>query len=148
MKGPVRRLYAIEKNGKALGQYHGRTPAEAVENLFQAAGSPLARGQAEKVLPRFNVSPVKRGQTRYSFNNLAGCVTQTRSHRTGTLVGLYHSVQAGIEDDPETPWTTVCEKHGSCVCHATMGYARQSLPDPTHWCDDCRELHPDPPSDG
>lgn len=75
----------------------------------------------------------------YSFGGLAGCVTRRKSRETGYLVGLYHGSQAGIEDDPETPWVTVCEKHSSCVCHPTLSLARSHLAEPKGWCEQCRE---------
>jgi hypothetical protein len=76
---------------------------------------------------------------RYSFNGLAGCVIQRRSRHTGTLVGLYASEDAGMEVDPELPWSTVCEEHHAIVSHPTLAAARASLPRPDGWCDDCRE---------
>lgn len=75
----------------------------------------------------------------YAYNGLEGCVVQRVARKTGTLVGVYHGLQSGIERDPETPWVTVCEAHGSCVCHGTLALAMSWLPDPTGWCDDCRE---------
>lgn len=75
----------------------------------------------------------------YGFNGLAGCVEQRRSRKTGTLVGLYHGLQSGIEADPELPWVTVCEEHSTLVCHETLALARMTLPDPASFCDECRE---------
>lgn len=75
----------------------------------------------------------------YAFKGLEGCVVQSRARTTGTLVGLYHGQQSGIEMDPETPWVTVCEEHGSCVCHETLALAKSWLADPAGWCEDCRE---------
>lgn len=79
-------------------------------------------------------------QTRkeYGFNGLVGCVSQAKSRVTGTLVGVYHAGQAGMEDDPETPWATVCEEHNTLVCHPTLALAKVHAPDPTVWCDGCR----------
>jgi len=70
----------------------------------------------------------------------AGCVEIRRSRLTGTLVGLYRSAEAGMEADPEWPWTTVCEAHHTLVSHATRKLARENLPDPCGWCDECREI--------
>jgi len=75
----------------------------------------------------------------YTHNGLSGCVQQTRSRITGTLVGLYHGDQSGIESDPEVPWTTVCEEHNTLVCHRTLRLARDHAPDPTGWCQECRD---------
>lgn len=82
------------------------------------------------------------GPRQYDFNSLAGCVIQRRSRISGTLVGLYQAEQAGL--DPEAGrWVTVCEDHATCVNHATLAAARAHLPDPTMWCDPCREANPD-----
>jgi hypothetical protein len=74
----------------------------------------------------------------YGFNDLAGCVSQSRSRITGTLVGIYHGEQSGMEDDPEIPWQTVCEDHGSIVGHPSLKLAKEHAPDPSQWCEDCR----------
>jgi hypothetical protein len=73
----------------------------------------------------------------YDFDGYAGCVTLRRSRATGTLVGVYHAVQAGMEDDPETPWMAVCEEHSTLVGLHTLAAAMAST-DPREWCDDCR----------
>ena len=75
----------------------------------------------------------------YSFNDLAGCVEQRRARETGTLVGLYHGEQSGMEDDPEHPCVTVCEAHHTLVAHPTLALARSHMPAPTGWCEECRE---------
>ncbi len=74
----------------------------------------------------------------YEFNSLAGCVIQRLSRETGTLCGLYHGEQSGIETDKITPWLTVCEAHSTLVCHGTLALARRHLPFPSSWCDECR----------
>lgn len=73
----------------------------------------------------------------YSYRGLAGCVRITRCRATGTEIGVYHSVQAGMETDPELPWMTVCEAHGTLVGHATRARALQTR-SPEEFCDDCR----------
>lgn len=78
----------------------------------------------------------------YAFNGLAGCVTQRKCRETGTLVGLYHSDQSGMESDPELPWTTVCEKHNTLVSHTTLALAKMTLSHPTAFCDECRAAFP------
>lgn len=82
---------------------------------------------------------MRRKPVYYHFNDLAGCVVQSKSRETGTLVGLYHSLQSGMESDPELPWTTVCEEHNTLVSHPSLQTAKNSLPFPTSWCDDCRQ---------
>ena len=74
----------------------------------------------------------------YRFNGLAGCVTQRVSRDTGTLVGVYHAIQAGLEDDPEIPWVSVCELHNTLVGHGTLALA-MAFTNPRAWCDDCRD---------
>lgn len=69
----------------------------------------------------------------------AGCVLLRRA-RGATLVGLYRSDDAGMESDPTYPWSTVCEEHGSIVCHETRAQAVAALPHPDDWCDDCRDV--------
>lgn len=73
----------------------------------------------------------------YAFNNLAGCVVQRRSRRTGTLVSLYAAEQADL-DPAGGPWATVCEDHGAIANHATLDLARAHLP-AVEWCEACQE---------
>ncbi len=82
----------------------------------------------------------------YETNGLIGCVEQRKCRKTGLLVGLYQSAQAGMEDDPEQPWSTVCEEHGNLVCHATLTLARQALSHP-EWCEDCQAIMDGPDGD-
>lgn len=74
----------------------------------------------------------------YAYNNLAGCVSQHRSRITGTLVGVYNSQQAGLEDDPTAKWTTVCEDHGYLVGHRTLALAISHAPVSHDWCEECK----------
>ncbi len=75
----------------------------------------------------------------YSHNGLAGCVRQTRNRITGSLVGVYHGAQSGMEIDPNDPWCTVCEKHHELVCHPSLRLAISHSADPTMWCEACRK---------
>lgn len=80
-----------------------------------------------------------RRQKIYSFNNLAGCVTQFKSQATGTIVGVYHAVQSGMETaDSDCRWISVCEKHNTLVCHSNLADALRTR-DPREFCDECRE---------
>ncbi len=72
----------------------------------------------------------------------AGLVDYRRARSTGTFVGLYKSSEAGMEEDPELPWTTVCEEHSTLVCHRTRALAASHLPHPEEWCEDCQKEHP------
>lgn len=85
----------------------------------------------------------------YSFNGLAGCVSQSRSRitgkpmasspkATGALVGVYHGEQSGMEGDPDSPWITVCEEHHNLVGHRSLRLAKSHAVDPTMWCEDCQ----------
>jgi hypothetical protein len=73
----------------------------------------------------------------YSFNGLAGCVTQRRNQITRTLVGVYHASQAGLDNDPTTPWYTVCEVHNRLVGHRSLELALYHAADPRGWCGVC-----------
>ena len=68
-----------------------------------------------------------------------GIVLYRKARSTGTHVGLYRSVEAGIEPDPATPWSTVCEEHGGVVCYATRQNAESYLSHPEQWCPVCQE---------
>lgn len=69
---------------------------------------------------------------------LAGAVERRRSRASGTTITLYDANEAGMESDPQTPWATVCEEHGSIVCHGTRSAARASMAVPD-WCEACQE---------
>lgn len=73
----------------------------------------------------------------YSHAGLAGCVQRHRARQTGTLVGVYHAEQAGLDPDGG-PWVTVCEDHGSVINHETLAQAKSHATDPEGWCEDCR----------
>jgi len=75
----------------------------------------------------------------YSVNGLKGCVEIRRIRATKLKVGLYYGPQAGIESELNYPWVTVCEQHGSLLCHATMERAKQSIPFPD-WCEACQKI--------
>jgi hypothetical protein len=69
----------------------------------------------------------------------AGCVKLAYSrHGAGPLVGVYKSLEAGMEDDPSTPWSVVCEEHGAIVGTRTRADA-VLVSGNTDFCDDCRE---------
>lgn len=69
----------------------------------------------------------------------AGLVQLRVVRQTGTLVGLYRAAEAGIEDDPATPWATVCEDHDGVVCHETRADAESWVSQPAIWCSVCQE---------
>ena len=74
----------------------------------------------------------------YSEAGRAGCVQLRRSKRTGTMVGIYHTAQAEMDDDPKNPWVTVCEDHGTFCTHAALRDAREHAPD-VDWCEACQK---------
>jgi len=69
----------------------------------------------------------------------AGIVLYRKARSTKTHVGLYRSDEAGIESDPEYPWSTVCVEHGGVVCHHTRAAAETFLSHPEDWCPTCQE---------
>jgi hypothetical protein len=79
----------------------------------------------------------------------AGIVAYRRARSTGTHVGLYKSAEAGIESDPDYPWSTVCEEHAGVVAHHTRREAESYLSHPEDWCPVCQghEPAPDEPCD-
>lgn len=66
-----------------------------------------------------------------------GCV-ELRKTRSGREVGLYRSLEAGIENDPDHPWATVCEAHSGVVCHPTREIAEAAMSYPEDWCPTCQ----------
>lgn len=72
-------------------------------------------------------------------HGIEGLVLRVRCRATGLEMGLYHSYQSGFESDPETPWSAVCETHGSIVCTRTQRQARTAMSYPD-WCEDCQGL--------
>lgn len=71
--------------------------------------------------------------------NHAGIVAYRKARSTGTHVGLYHSDEAGIESDPELPWSIVCEEHAGVVSCKTRKDAESYLSHPEDWCPTCQE---------
>jgi hypothetical protein len=73
----------------------------------------------------------------YNHNDRAGCVQVRTARITATPVGVYHAAQAGMEDDPESPWATVCEPHGIVITHGTLAVAKSWASHPEEWCEFC-----------
>jgi len=74
----------------------------------------------------------------YHSEGCKGLVERRKNRLTGTVMGLYHAEQGGLDTDPENPWATVCEEHGSVVTHSSLKLARGHLAVPD-WCEDCQE---------
>lgn len=112
-----------------------RAPAAQQADLKAA----VARAAEQAGVSEEDLREYATGPRQYSHNGLAGCVAQQRSRITRTLAGLYSAEQAGM--DPEAGrWVTVCEDHSTCINHATLAAARAHLPDPSMWCEACREV--------
>jgi hypothetical protein len=80
--------------------------------------------------------PEPTGPRQYAANGIKGCVEQRRSRKTGLLIGVYHTEQAGMDPDAG-PWATVCESHGQITCHPSLAIAKSHAGDPTGWCEIC-----------
>ncbi len=86
---------------------------------------------------------------RYITQNYAGVVESRRRRLSGTVVTIYRSLEAGIESDPDLPYSTVCEDHGVITCHPTLAQARRHAP-VAGGCEVCEWrlhglVHPDDP---
>lgn len=71
------------------------------------------------------------------LSSRAGCVA-LRYNRQGMLVGIYRSDEAGLESDPELPWSVVCEAHGGIISTQSRRFA-ESAAASTDWCPTCQE---------
>jgi len=69
----------------------------------------------------------------------AGCVVLRYTRKGRRLVGLYRSLEAGIESDPATPWSNVCDAHSGVTCFETRKAAEACLSTPEEWCPMCQE---------
>lgn len=65
----------------------------------------------------------------------AGLVQLRTAQQTGTLVGVYEAVAAGID---EFGYATVCEEHGELMIHETRALAVWHATTPREWCSECR----------
>lgn len=72
-----------------------------------------------------------------------GCVQLRTCRATGVEVGIYRSLEAGMESDPATPWSVVCEKHATLVSTETKAQALSTATDTRYWCDECRAERPE-----
>lgn len=89
--------------------------------------------------PRFSHRSAVAYQERTGLHptEAAGLRRVRFARSTGTLVAVYASDEAGIESDPDLPFTTVCEEHGRLVCHETLALAEHHATDPAGWCGVC-----------
>jgi hypothetical protein len=71
-----------------------------------------------------------------SWPNYAGLRYWAKARSTGTQVSIYRADQAGLDDDNgKMPYSTVCETHGTVICHESLKMARSHVAQPEHWCD-------------
>lgn len=61
-----------------------------------------------------------------------------RARSTGTHVGIYDGLVAGMDTDGGR-WQTVCEEHGGVISHETLALARHWASAPEQWCETCIE---------
>lgn len=71
------------------------------------------------------------------LDGYVGLIARSRSRDTGATIGLYASAPAGIEDDPELPYSLVCETHGRVICSHSYSHARSHMSAPLGWCGVC-----------
>lgn len=72
----------------------------------------------------------------------AGARVSRRCRATGTVVTLYDGDAAGMDteggpDGEKMRWQTVCEEHGTVICHRTFEVALSHLSHPDEWCEEC-----------
>ncbi len=74
----------------------------------------------------------------YNFDEQPGCVVRAKNRISGSIIGLYHVKQAGL-DESQGSWAAKCETHGiTKYCTASLN-AKMSLSDPTEWCAQCEK---------
>ncbi len=71
-----------------------------------------------------------------AFRGRAGFIESRINRITKTEISLYDADKAGLESDPENPWATVCEAHGSIMMFASKSAARYHMAVP-EWCSTC-----------
>lgn len=67
----------------------------------------------------------------------AGCRQLRRAASTGTVVGIYRTMEAGMGDENEGAWTLSCENHGRLLSTDTWRQAKLFAPVPEEWCEVC-----------
>jgi hypothetical protein len=79
---------------------------------------------------------------RKTMPDYAGLRYYTRARSTGTHVGVYDGIEAGMDTDGGR-WQTVCEEHGEICSHETLQTARDFAPCPEEWCKHCSGARPE-----
>lgn len=80
--------------------------------------------------------PTAREERLAEARELAGCRQAHYARENGALVVVL-GPEAGLDDDPELPWWTVCLDHDRLVGHPTLALARSHAADPEGWCGVC-----------
>jgi hypothetical protein len=88
------------------------------------------------------VSAVKRTAAEV-LATCGGARISRKCRATGTVVTLYDGRESGDDIDGGR-WQTVCEDHGTIICHETKRFAELALSHPDDWCDVCMGNEPDP----
>ena len=73
----------------------------------------------------------------------AGAVRSRKCRATGTTVTLYDGEPANM-DTSDGRWQTVCEDHGTIICHTSRKRAESHLSHPDEWCEVCMGQEPSP----
>lgn len=75
-------------------------------------------------------------------DRLAGERRRSRARSTGALVILVDAYEQGLgrAEDGDGRWATICDTHSTLVHHDTLALARNWMPAPEGWCDECREV--------
>jgi hypothetical protein len=88
-----------------------------------------------------------RAAARSAARTWAGFRSCRFAKQNDRLIVVVHAHEAGIDSDPENPWATVCDDHGTICTHPTRTLAEQWAADPEGWCEPCREARKGPGSD-
>ena len=105
---------------------------EALKQLRRELTNPAFANALERAIrPPRKHRPGYRPQPDY-----AGLRHWARAQSTGTYVGIYDGIEAGM-DTAAGRWQTVCDDHGRIISHRTLELARRHAPCPEEWCEVC-----------
>lgn len=84
---------------------------------------------------------VSGGQPRsYAFKGIPGCVLQSRSRYTGTLISIYRTQDLPLSNASKRfnfDWFVVCEDHDQSLPMPTLNQAKEKVPCSNEWCSSC-----------
>lgn len=70
----------------------------------------------------------------------AGCIQARHARENGALVVVIDNRDGRWQDtEHDALWLTICERHGECLTHGTRRLALWHAPNPTGWCEGCRD---------